>query len=131
MLPSIVVDRGAAMVWLRVGGPVPMSLNDARGRPEGRFSRARLFPPRPTRILIADRCIIEVAACVLSELPGSIGPCSDWPPMLREMEMGGTHGGGHLLVILGKELRDEKEGIGGNDKDDGDVAIRGRNQTQQ
>ena len=45
--------------------------------------------------------------------------------------MGGTHGGGHLLVILGKELRDEKEGIGGNDKDDGDVAIRRRNRTQQ
>ena len=131
MLPSIVVDCGAAMDWLRVGGPVPMFLNDARGRPEGRFSRARLFPPRPTRILIANRCIIEVAACVLSELSGSIGPCSDWPPMLREIWMGGTHGGGHLLVILGKELRDEKEGIGGNDKDDGDVAIRRRNRTQQ
>ena len=74
MLPSIVVDCGAAMDWLRVGGPIPMFLNDARGRPEGRFSRERLFPPRPTQILIANRCIIEVAACVLSALPGSIGP---------------------------------------------------------
>ena len=44
--------------------------------------------------------------------------------MLREMRMGGTRGGGHLLVTLGKELRDKKEGIGGNDKDaDGNVAI--------
>ena len=47
------------------------------------------------------------------------------------MRMGGTRGGGHLLVILGKELRDEKEGVGVNDKDDGNFAIRLRDRTQQ
>ena len=39
------------------------------------------------------------------------------------MRTGGPRGGGHLLIVLGKKLRDKNKGIGSNNKDDCNVPI--------